>query len=160
MSSLKAITRGVARDKKTRGSKDKANQRIENMSESDDISSDESDIALKMNRNPIVTKNAESSDLNFVKQYKNRLQYCNRGLFAIDTKRGSKNKEKMEYICIDFQTGLFEALKKNAIAILEKELSVAVTGRPKVELYGLKSAEEKFCIDLEIEVEGKKHVVS
>ena len=93
MSSLKAITRGVARDKKTRGSKDKANQRIENMSESDDISSDENDIALKMNRNPIVTKNAESSDLNFVKQYKNRLQYCNRGLFAIDTKRGSKSKE-------------------------------------------------------------------
>ena len=65
----------------------------------------------------------------------------------------------MEYICVDLQTGLFEAFKANAVGILEKELGSVITARPKVELYGMKSSEEKFLLDLEFEVNGRKYGV-
>ena len=157
MSLLKAITSGEGREKKKREYKDKAKQKIaENMNDDDEI---EVISDVQKTRVPIVTRNGENSDLNFVKQYKNILQYCNRDLYWIDNKKGSNNKEKLEIICVNFQTGMFEALKTNAVSILERELGAAITERPKVELYGMKCSEEKFCIDLEFEVDGEKHGV-
>ena len=78
-------------------------------------------------------------DLNFNKQYKRKLDFCDRILFDIHDKeknlhdknvKGAPNKS---CVYMDMNAGLFEAVKKNLLRILEGNLDVTLIKKPKVE---------------------------
>ena len=109
---------------------------------------------------PVVTQNApDGFTLDLFKQYKRRGEHCDRDLIKIHDKtakkkdKGSKNQG---LIYVDFQAGMFEALKLNMMICL-KEVGVKLIADPKVELYG--NAMERICLDVEMPVGDKKHDV-
>ena len=114
-------------------------------------------------RTVLIQNKAVNSNLNLLTQYKNRKKYCDRELFIIDKESGSKNKEKQKFVYLAFRTGLFEAMKKNMVRVMEEEFGVSLIQDPKMETYGKSKAEERALMDLKflhcsIEYEVKIHV--
>ena len=61
------------------------------------------------------------------------------------------------YVDVDFQAGMFEALKINVMKCLNEDYGVKLIADPKVEMYG--EALERICLDMEMTVAGHKHDV-
>ena len=112
---------------------------------------------------PRVTQNASMGQtLDLIKQYKRKTEFCDRDLIRIHNRavnkkdNGSQNKG---LIYVDFQAGMFEALKVNFMKSVENdfEYEIKPIAAPKVELYG--QAEERICLDLSMKVQGTEHDV-
>ena len=54
-----------------------------------------------------------------VEQYKKRYENCKKDEYKINMTGGSADKQKQKYVKIDFQTGMFEAMKKNMVGWLD-----------------------------------------
>ena len=179
MTSLKQIT-AEARSIKSRKCKENSKKIVSFREYSDDdMTEDESNwlevpeentsdkptqvrkIVTRKNRNVKVTHNAANSELNFAKMYKNRYDACNRDLITVDKSNGSSNKTRQKYVKILFQTGLFEAMKKNIVNIMQNQFGVSlVDGKdPKVEIYGRSKAEERFILNLQFKESEVDHTV-
>ena len=113
----------------------------------------------KKNRNVIVQNKAVNSNLNLLTLYKNRKKYCDRELFKIDKDSGSKTKEKQKFVYVALRTGLFEALKKNMVKIMEQEYGVTLVNDPKMETFGQSKAEERALLDLKFFHDAKEYEV-
>ena len=115
----------------------------------------------KKKPNVRVTHNALDKDLNMVKQYKTRYDGCMKELIKIDMNNGSVNKDKQIYVKLEFQTGMFEAMKKNMVKIMIEKFQVKfVEGKdPKLETYGRSMAEERYSLDLKFIENDKQYTV-
>ena len=115
----------------------------------------------KKARNVRVTHNAVDKDLNMAKQYKIRYDCCIKELIKVDKKNGSASKEKQRYVKLEFQTGMFEAMKKNMVNIMKDKFKVNfVEGKdPKVETYGKAKAEERYIFDLMFQHENAEYTL-
>ena len=110
---------------------------------------------------PIITQNAPiGKTLDLAKQYKRKGEHCDRDLIKIHNKainkkdQGSQNKG---LVYIDFQAGMFEALKMNFMNCIENDFEIdnKPIAAPKIELYG--QAEERICLDLSMKVNDTNH---
>ena len=105
---------------------------------------------------PIVTQNAKEFDLNHFKQYTKRIEYTNRDMFKIHDKnlrpkdQGSKDKG---LVYVAFNSGMFEAIKKNMMRFLIDAYKVSLTKQPKIEYYG--QAEERINLNIMVALNGK-----
>ena len=127
MSSVKSITAGEARESRAR--KAKLDAMSKNLIEIDDSDSedlfsetigniDAKVVSKPKNKKKVavkVTHNAVDSDLNLETQFSKRFQACNRNIFKVNKDNGSANKDKQKYVKVEFQTGMFEVLKKNMV---------------------------------------------
>ena len=104
----------------------------------------------KRTRNVKVAHNALDKELNMAEQYKKRYDCCTKDFVKIDKKGGSANKDKKKYVKLEFQTGMFEAMKKNMVWIMENKFDVKFVEdkTPKLETYGKSKAEERYSLDL------------
>ena len=76
---------------------------------------------------PKVINKGKTCDLNMQRQYKRRVNHCTiRKLFRIHdfTKQGDHGAQDRSLVYVEFQGGLFEALKQNMVKILKKNHSV------------------------------------
>ena len=110
---------------------------------------------------PVVTQNApEGMSLDLCKQYKRKVEFCNRELITIHDKsvnkkdQGSANRGN---IYVDLQAGMFEALKVNFMKLVKREFEIIPIASPKIELYG--EAEERICLDLRMVIKEVEHKV-
>ena len=113
---------------------------------------------------PIVQNKAKDSDLNFPKQYKRLIECSERELFNIHNKepgctnnniKGSSVDKRQVYV--DFNAGMFEAVKKNFIRVLKEHFETQMNAKPKVETYGASKAEERVIVDLTMIVKKKQY---
>ena len=58
-------------------------------------------------------------------------------------------------VYVDFNAGMFEAIKKNFIQVLKERCETEINCKPKVETYGNLKAEERFIMDLAMTVKKK-----
>ena len=101
----------------------------------------------KNSRVPIVNNVAEDKDLNLEKHFKNRMKYAERPEFIeIDRTKGSSDKTCQQYVLLNVQTGLFEAMKKSMLRILTDTLHLRFSDNknPRVDLYGALGSELKY----------------
>ena len=109
---------------------------------------------------PIVFNKAKNSELNLNRQYKRRVNHCQgRKVFRIHdfTKPGDHGSKDKSLVYVEFQGGMFEAMKKNLVAVLKKRHGVVKTNDPKVETFGKSEAEERFCLDMKMVVAEHSH---
>ena len=113
---------------------------------------------------PTVQNKAEDNELNFAKQYKRLVDSCERSMYNIHEKEpGCKNKDikgssvDKRQIYIDFNAGMFEAIKKNFVRILKEYFETQIISNPKVETYGQSKAEERILLDLTMTVNKKQY---
>ena len=85
---------------------------------------------------PMVSQNAPNGlSLDLFKQYKRRVDFCDREIIKIHDKsvnkkdKGSKNNG---LIYVDFQAGIFEALKINVVKLLKEDHGVKLIADLKV----------------------------
>ena len=172
MSSVKNITVGEARENRVR--KAKIDAMSKNLIEIDDSDNDDlfSD-AIDDNDARVVSKTkkdkkkvavkvthiAVDSELNLETQFSKRFQACNRDIFKVNKQNGSANKDKQKYVKVEFQTGMFEVLKKNMIDIMREDFKVKYTKDPKLETYGASKAEEIYYLDLQFIKDGSEYNV-
>ena len=98
--------------------------------------------------------------LDLFKQYKRKVDFCNRDLFRIHNKSLNKKDQgsgDRGIVYIDFQAGMFEALKINFLKCVANDFNILLTAQPKIELFG--QAEERICLDLKMVVAGSEHFV-
>ena len=108
-----------------------------------DDESEETLVDVTKNRwKPVVQNKAKGSNLNLPKHYRKRIECCNNKLFHIQKKKGSRDKKQ---IYMEFQTGMFEILKKCMVKYMKDVFDVeqSLTKDPKVETYGASKAEER-----------------
>ena len=121
---------------------------------------DTDELLLKVDdmRIPTVQNKAKDKELNFNKQYKRKLEFCDREFFVIHDKesnlndkngKGSPNKSCVYF---DLNAGIFEAAKINLVKVLEETLNVTLVKKPKVETYGTSQAMERILLDLKMTV--------
>ena len=77
-----------------------------------------SDPLVKKTRNVKVAHNALEKELNMAKLYKKRYESCDKELVKIDMKNGSADKNKQKFVKVEYQTGMFEAMKKNMVRVM------------------------------------------
>ena len=108
-----------------------------------------------------VGHNALDKDLNMVKLYKVRYECCKKDLIKVDTSNGSANKDRQKFVKLEFQTGMFEAMKKNMVRIMKDKFQVDfVDGKdPKLETYGKSKAEERYTLDLKFHGDNSEQTV-
>ena len=97
--------------------------------------------------------NAENSELNFSKQYLERYNACNTELVNVDKGNGSANKAKQKYVKIEYQSGLFELMKKHMVETRKENYRIEFIKDPKIEVYGKSKAEKRLFLDLKFSVE-------
>ena len=143
----------------SRLAKDNALKAIQN--NLDDIETLETIPIEQVNVTPIYTQNAQNGlTLDLCKQYKRKVEFCNRELFRIHNRTINKKDQgslDRGIVYIDFQAGLFEALKVNFLKCVASDFNILLTCPPKVELFG--QAEERICLDLKMVVAGSEHFV-
>ena len=131
----------------------------------DEIENDEDDQTLEVDENaytiPVYSQNApEGYSLDLFKQYKRRIDFCDRELMRVHDKttnkkdKGSKDKG---LIYVDFNAGIFEALKVNFLNCLANSFDTRLVADPKIEFYG--KALERVCLDLRMNVLNHTHDV-
>ena len=110
---------------------------------------------------PIVTQNApEGMTLDLGKQYKRRVDFCDRALMRIHDPslhvddQGSADRG---LVYVDFQAGMFEAMKINFLKCISSDFGIVPIAKPKVELYD--QAEERICLDLQMKIKDYTHSV-
>ena len=110
---------------------------------------------------PMYSQNApEGYSLDLFKQYKRRMDFCDRELIRIhdvslnENDKGSKDKG---LIYIDFNAAMFEALKVNFLNYLKNSFGIILIADPKVEFYG--QALERVCLDLRMNICNMTHDV-
>ena len=119
-----------------------------------DDSCDEDDFSIeeirKINDNevvPTVLNKAKDSSLNLAAQYARKVAHCQRReLFRIHdfSRRGDKGARDKSNVYIEFQGGLFEAIKQNFVNILKDKFDTVLGKKaPQVETYGKEKAEER-----------------
>ena len=124
-----------------------------------DNETDEVMIDISKNKRKVVVQNkAKGSNLNLVKHFKKRIECCNKELVHIQKKKGSGDKKQ---VYIEFQTGMFEVLKKCMVKYMKEKFDVnqSATKDPKVETYGANKAEERYFLDLEMNLNNEKHEI-
>ena len=103
-----------------------------------------------LNFQPTVTQNApDGMSLDLNKQYKRKVECCDREVIRIHNKALNKKDQGSAdggLVYVDFQAGLFEALRLNFFQCIEKDYGIVPVAQPKIELYG--NAEERICLDL------------
>ena len=108
---------------------------------------------------PVVSQNAPNGfSLDMFKQYKRRVDFCNRDVVRIHYKSLNKKDHgsgDKGLIYVDFQAGMFEAVKVNLMKCLKRDFDIKLIDDPKVEYYG--GAEERICLDLRMNVDGNTH---
>ena len=140
--------------------KNNALKAIQNSIENTDNDSEVDKISSASNAytTPVTSQNApEGLTLDLSKQYKRKIEFCSRQLMRIHNKALNKKDQGSEdggIIYIDFQAGMFEALKCNFVEYVAKDYGIVPIAQPKIEYYG--QAEERFCLDLQMKV--KEHV--
>ena len=91
----------------------------------------------------------EGFSLDLFKQYKRRIDFCDRDLIKIHDKSSNKKDQGSEdkgLVYVDFQAGMFEAIKVNFIKCLESDFKTKLIAEPKLEYYG--EALDRVCLDL------------
>ena len=110
---------------------------------------------------PVVSQNArEGFSLDLFKQYKRKIDFCDRDIMRIHDKSVNKKDQGSDdkgLIYVDFNAGIFEAFKVNVMKCLENDFKTKPIADPKVEYYG--AAQERICLDLQMTVGDKKHDV-
>ena len=97
--------------------------------------------------------------LDLVKQYKRRVDFCDRQMIRIHDKNINKKDQGSEdkgLIYIDFKAGMFEALKVNFVKCVEK-YNTKLIAEPRIEMFG--EALERVCLDLQMKVGQHTHDV-
>ena len=129
-------------------------------------SDNEDDVTLEercgKSNNPKVVHKGKNSDLNFEKQYKRRVNHCvGRKLFRIHdfTKPNDHGSLDKSLVYVEFQGGLFEALKLNMIEILRNLHGIEKSGQTQVETFGISEAQERYCIDMNMTVDNHVHAL-
>ena len=121
------------------------------------------DIANEASRenNFTISQNAPNGlSLDLFKQYKRRVDFCDRDIIKIHDRalnkkdRGFKNNG---LIYVDFQAGMFEAVKINVMKFLKDDHGVKLISDPKVEMFG--EALERICLDMQMPVGDHTHDV-
>ena len=88
---------------------------------------------------PIYTQNASQGlTLDLGKQYKRRIDFCNRELIRIhNPAQNEKDQGSVDrgIVYIDFQAGMFEALKLNFLNCIANDFNILPVSPIKVELY-------------------------
>ena len=145
MSSVKCITGRDQREARPRKSKTDARERLVEVEEIDEDAFNETMInqaeqAAEQKKKKVntvrVTNNAPKSELNMCKQFRDRLNACNREVFKVDKEKGSANRTKQKIVKAEFQTGVFEVSKKNMVKVMTEQFNVEIIADPKVETYG------------------------
>ena len=114
-------------------------------------------------RQPIVQNKAKGIELNFNKQYKKILEYCDRESYEIHEKeknpddKNVKGAQNKSCVYMDMNAGLLEASKKNLVRILEQNMNVTLAKKPKVETYGTSKAMERILLDMKMVVENNEY---
>ena len=112
---------------------------------------------------PSVQNKGMDSDLNFSKQYKRLIDSCERDIFKIHEKepgctnkniKGTSIDKRMLYV--EFNAGMFEAIKKNFVRVLKEHFETTISEKPKVETFGEMKAEERILLDLTMSVKKKQ----
>ena len=89
---------------------------------------------------PVVTQNApEGFSLDLFKQYKRRIEFCDRDIIKIHDKlknNKEKGSEDKGLIYVDFNADMFEALKQNFMNCIIKSFNGKLLTDPKIEYYG------------------------
>ena len=110
---------------------------------------------------PIYTQNAPNGlTLDLFKQYKRKVEFCDRDLMRIHDKTlNKKDKGSLDrgLIYVDFSAGMFEALKQNFLNCLKSTYDVCLIADPKIEFYG--QALERVCLDLRMKINNNIHDV-
>ena len=158
MASVKRINNGENREPRPRRTKKEVKSLldIDNSDDEEDIVKNAVADIVDSNKldkssnivNIQVTHNAQHQELNFSKQYQNRFNACNRDLFKVDKVNGSANKEKQKIVKLEFQTGMFELLKKKMVEVMKEHYSIVLAKDPKVEMYGQSKSEERYLLDI------------
>ena len=79
---------------------------------------------------PRVINKAKHTELNLEKQYKRRVNHCTgRKIFRIHdfTKPGDHGEKDRSLVYVEFQGGMFEAIKQNMVRILKAKYQVVKT---------------------------------
>ena len=128
----------------TRIAKNKALQAIHNsiedaeteveMSENDKVAIASNEPQTSRTLIPKITQNApDGMTLDLSKHYNRKLEYCDRELMRIHDKSVDKNDQGSEdkgLIYVDFQAGMFEALKMNFIKCIVNEYNIKPIAQP------------------------------
>ena len=124
----------------------------------------EDDITLEerseVRKNPNVIHKGSNSELNFEKQYKRRVNHCTgRKPFRIHdfSRPGDHGAVDKSLVYVEFQGGVFEALKINMVSILAKQHNISLCGNTQIETYGASQAQERFCLDMSMNVNDHTH---
>ena len=113
---------------------------------------------------PSVQNIGMDSDLNLSKQYKRLIDSCERDIFKIHEKepgctnkniKGTSIDKRMLYV--EFNAGMFEAIKKNFVRVLKEHFETTISEKPKVETFGEMKAEERILLDLTMSVKKKQY---
>ena len=149
----------------TRAAKNNALKAIHNTIEENDESFNDDQVASESNSNlfniPITSQNApEGQTLDLFKQYTRRVEFCSREIIRIHNTALNKNDSGSEdggLVYVDFQAGMFEALKVNFIRCIFDDYGIVPISQPKIEYFD--KAEERICLDLEMKVQEFVHHV-
>ena len=102
-----------------------------------------------------VNFTGEDMELNLDRQYGRSIGYCERTEVRIHDPKmnkddhGSVKDDRLKYV--EFQAGLFVAMKKNMIKVL-KNMGHELKGMPSVDKFGSNSAEIRICCDILLKV--------
>ena len=163
------LERSVARTSKVIARRNLKRKSELNLSDADlDESMMISKPAIRRSKKKVKTKNGEQEiiinmagedlELNLAKQYEKNVEFCDREESRIHEpakskkERGSVKDDSLKYI--EFQAGLFVALKGNLVRIL-KEMGMELSGTPSVDTFGSKSAEIRICFNVLMKVDDK-----
>ena len=73
------------------------------------------------------------------------------------SKPGDHGAKDKSLVYVEFQGGLFEAMKHNMMSVLKENHSIVKTSSPQVETYGKREAEERYCLNMCIKVGEHSH---
>ena len=122
----------------SRLAKDNAIKAIHDNVLEDEATGDEV-ISEQITITPVYTQNAPNGkSLDLCKQYKRKIEYCNREIMRIHNKLLNKKDQGSAdrgNIYIDFQAGMFEALKLNFLNCIANDFNILPVSPIKVELY-------------------------
>jgi hypothetical protein len=83
----------------------------------------------------IVTENSRKYDLNYFKQFNRQLEYCDRDPFRIHDplrKKSDHGSKDRGLVYVEFNAGLFQAMKSNMMKPAKEKYNISLTMDPKL----------------------------
>ena len=139
-----------------RSSKDKAIKALNTNVHSEEEENDENNV-------DIVKRNVSITNINMGKQFEKFAEHCDRKeLFRVhDPKENSGDSGSEGVVYVEFQAGVFEALRNNMMRILNHEYQASFTQDPHIDLVGKGSTEveSRVLLDMKITLNEVSHMV-